>query len=343
MFKILNQMKLIIILLLTAIFIGACSTNSTGPEEESGRPEARSVAIGSLNQVFVATSGGLYQSLDNGETWKQLNTFRSGLVSVSPSGTIYSTHYASDGKYSSKETLWRSTDDGNSFQPTGWVKNKTVFGLAWLTFNNQEYIFGWVYLSGLFRSTSQGTSWEQLSIGGLNLEPLIAPDNIFIAIDEGVYRSSDNGDNWIKVLELKDVSGDTSYSFGALAFNLKGEIFAGINAWHFLGDSVETGMIYYSNDNGNNWIKTAALNSDISHLAVNSEDNIFAITKLNEVFSSTNNGVNWNRVGAIFPEESIKTIITNSNDHLFINTISNQDNHIYRSLNDGASWEQIWP
>ncbi len=343
MFKILNQMKLIIILFLTTFFGGACSLNSTGPEDESGHPEAKSLAIGSLNQVFVATTEGLFQSVDNGETWKPLDNFRSGLVSVSPSGTIYSTHYFSDGKYTSKETLWRSTDGGNSFQPTGWVKNKSVFGLSWLTFNNQEHMFGWVYLSGLYRSTSQGASWEKLSVGGLNLKPLIAPDDIFIAIDDGIYRSSDNGDNWINVLELKGKSGDTSYSFGALAFNSNGEVFAGINAWHFLGDSVETGMIYYSDDNGNNWIKTAALNSDISHLAVNSEDNIFAITKLNEVFSSTNNGVNWNRVGAIFPEESIRKIIINSKDHLFINTVGNQANHVYRSLNDATTWEQIWP
>ena len=286
---------------------------------------------------------GLFQSVDNGETWKPLDNFRSGLVSVSPSGTIYSTHYFSDGKYTSKETLWRSTDGGNSFQPTGWVKNKSVFGLSWLTFNNQEHMFGWVYLSGLYRSTSQGASWEQLSIGGLNLKPLIAPDDIFIAIDDGIYRSNDNGDNWLKVFERERISGDTSYSYDALAFNSNGEVFAGINAWHFLGDSVETGMIYHSDDNGNNWVKTAALNSDITHLAVNSEDNIFAITALNEVFNSVNNGVSWNRVSVIFPEELIGTLIINSNDHLFIKSSDNQVNHIYRSLNDGVTWESIWP
>jgi len=343
MFKILNQMKLIIFLLLTTLFLGACSTNSTSPDEESKRPEARSLATGSLNQVFVATTEGLYHSLDNGETWNPLNNFRSGLVSVSPSGTIYFTRRVSDGLYTSEEKLWRSTDGGSSFQLTGWVKNKSVSGLVWLAFNIQEHIFGWEGLSGLYRSTSYGQNWDQLLYQVLKVKPLIAPNDIFIVFFDAVYRSKDNGDNWLKVLELKDVSGDTSYSYEALAFNSNGEVFAGINAWHFLGDSVETGMIYHSDDNGNNWMKTTTLNSDITHLAVNSEDNIFAITEQNEIFISTDNGVRWKKVGSIFSDESIKTLMINSNDHLFIRTLDNQANHVYRSLNDGTTWEQIWP
>jgi photosystem II stability/assembly factor-like uncharacterized protein len=346
MFKNLKHMKLIIILLLTTLFWGACSTNSTGPDEETKRPKANSLATGSLNQVFVSTTEGLYHSLDNGETWKSLNNFYCSLVAVSPSGTIYFTYLTPDGKYTNNEKLWRSTDGGITFQVTEWVNRESVFGLVWLTFNTQEHLFGFKSLSGLYRSTTRGESWERIPGGGIiDVNPLIAPDDLFIALSDGIYRSNDNGDNWLKVLELNDVSGDTSYYHKALAFNSSGEIFAGINAWHFLGDSVETtGMIYRSDDNGNNWIKTAALNSDITHLTVNSEDNIFAITEQNEVFSSTNNGIHWNKVSVISPEEWIRTLIISSNDHLFIITRNNQGvNHIFRSLNDGVTWESIWP
>jgi len=338
MFNILNQMKLIIILLFTTLLFWACSTNSTGPEEDSALLEASSLAIGSLNQVFVATLSGLYQSLDNGETWKLLNNFRSHLVSVSPLGNIYCTSHRETGLYTSEQTLWRSTDGGKTFLKTGWVKESPQF--IWLAFNNQDHIFVRTLFSGSYRSTSQGASWERLSMGVRNL---IAPDDIFANSGDGVYRSNDSGDNWLKVFERERISGDTSYSYDALAFNSNGEVFAGINAWHFLGDSVETGMIYHSDDNGNNWMKTTTLNSDITHLAVNSEDNIFAITEQNEIFISTDNGVRWKKVGSIFSDESIKTLMINSNDHLFIRTLDNQANHVYRSLNDGTTWEQIWP
>lgn len=332
-------MKKMIVFLITLFWV-ACSSNPTEPEAVI--LEARSLVIGSSTQVFITTQEGLCQSLDDGETWKSINRDFTRLVAVSPSGTIYclkTESIYSPGLFDHhNEWLYRSTDNGKTFHLTGWAKSDIFFGMSWLTFNKQEHLFAYNWAEGVFRSTSQGDHWEKLSFG--SLMPLIAPDKLFSISRDGVYRSDDNGDNWIKVLELLDISGDTSYSYGALTFNSQGRIFAGINAQHFLGDSVETGMIYQSDDNGNNWIKTAALNSDIAHLAVNSEDKIFALTDINEVYCSIDNGIQWNKVSVISIEGYVVQFIISSNNKLFIRT---SDPKLYRSQNEGVTWEQIQP
>ena len=342
-------MKKMIVFLITLFWV-ACSSNPTEPEAVI--LEARSLAISSSNQLFVTTQEGLCQSLDDGETWKSINRDFTRLVAVSPSGTIYclkTESIYSPGLFDHhNEWLYRSTDNGKTFHLTGWAKSDIFFGMSWLTFNKQEHLFAHQRFKGLFRSTSQGEHWEELSGGSVSWgsvsfssNSLIAPDKIFRSAGDGVYRSDDDGDNWIKVLELQDISGDTSYSYGALTFNSQGRIFAGINAQHFLGDSVETGMIYQSDDNGNNWIKTAALNSDIAHLAVNSEDKIFALTDINEVYCSIDNGIQWNKVSVISIEGwGVLQFIISSNNKLFIRT---SDPKLYRSQNEGVTWEQIQP
>lgn len=338
-------MKRIIVILLIALFFGgACSTDPIGPEEDSIYPSATSLSIGSHNQVFVATYLGIYHSIDNGVTWKTLTNQYTHFVSVSPSGTIYCTSAISEGSMSFAETLWRSSDGGATFQITGWVNQSAGFGgFRWLAFNNQEHLFYKPPAAGtLHRSTSQGNSWESI-FSDYNLNSFIAPNNIFINGSDGVYRSDNNGDSWMRVLSMPDLSGDTSYSYDALAFNSLGRIYVGINASHFQNYPVETGKIYYSDDNGYNWIKIAALNRNITHFAINSNDKIFVITELNEVFSSTNNGSEWKKAGMIFTESFVEEFIISPNNTLFIRTRVDGVYRIYRSQNDGATWEQFWP
>jgi photosystem II stability/assembly factor-like uncharacterized protein len=336
-------MKMLIILFISIFVLEACSTNSTGPEEKNGQIKATSITTRGSNEIFVTTLDGLYKSADNGQTWTPLNNFQSSLVSISPNGNIFFTSHSKTGTYTSRESLWRSTDGGNTFTVTGWVHEISANSLIEINFNHQGHIFAWKLFDGLFRSTNQGDSWDRLTYGIINAPPFIAPDDLFYTSFDAVYSSEDNGDNWLKVFELKDNTGDTTYSCVALAFNATNRIFCGVNVWHFLGDSVETGMIYYSDDNGNNWIKSSALNSNITHLAINSKDNIFAINDQNEIFICKDNGIHWNRVSTISTDESIRKIIINSNDDLFIMASNIQTNNIYLSQNDGSIWLEIWP
>jgi photosystem II stability/assembly factor-like uncharacterized protein len=332
---------LIVCALLTAIFWNACSS-STEPEEFSGK--AYSLAIGSQNQLFVATNEGLYKSLDDGETWEYVNRSPSNLVSISPSGTIYCMRYESDGLYTTKDALYRSTDNGKTFTATGWATNKTVFGMQWLAFNKQEHLFAWAddFPGKLYRSTSNGQIWEVLMSDMLyDMSNLVAPDYMFSTLG-GVIRSVNNGNSWSTVLSPQNISGASPYSFGALAFNSQDRIFAVVNTYR-QSDSVKTGLIYDSDNNGNSWLKTVVSNNDITNLAVNSQDKIFAITEQHEVYCSTDNGIQWNKISVNIPKSWVQQFIISPNNKLFIRTWNNTDYGIYRSQNDGANWEQIWP
>jgi photosystem II stability/assembly factor-like uncharacterized protein len=338
-----RQNRKTIILFITTLLLGACSSEPTAPTEV--KLEVHSLAIGSSNQLLITTQEGLIRSLDNGETWESINSTLNlkGLVAVSPSGTIYCMRLESNGLYNHTETLYRSTNAGITFLSTGWNKKNISLGMLRLTFNKQEHLFAAEGFPGtIYRSTSQGEDWESLGSG--SILPLIAPDNIFGTSSDGVYRSNDNGDNWIKVLELLDITGDTTYSYGnlfsnPLAFYSQGRIFAAINATS-LGDSVEIGLVYHSDDNGNNWIKSIVTNSHITHLAVNSEDKIFAVTKLNEIHCSMDNGIQWIKVNVNAPEGWILQFIVSPNKKIFVRTDGPQ---LYRSQDEGVTWTQIQP
>lgn len=332
---------IIVFVFLTSLFCLSCSSEPTEPEEVN--LEVWSLAFGSSNQVFATASVGLCQSLDGGETWECINSKIKGGVSVSPSGTIYSMKVESDGLETTKQTLIRSTDGGKTFIATGWIRNHIYItgGMNWLAFNKQGHLFAQEH-GYLYRSTSSGQSWEilnNITLGWFYLRnpPLIAPDDLFIHKYDGVYRSEDNGDNWIQVFGLQDISGDTAYSHDALAFNSQGRIFVAINVSH-QEDSVETGIIYYSDDNGNNWIKSASLNSHITNLAVNIEDKIFAITKQSEVFYSLDNGIQWDKVSMNFPKCSVTKFLISPDKKLFIRTM--EEHYYYRSQDDGVTWER---
>jgi photosystem II stability/assembly factor-like uncharacterized protein len=332
---------IIVCVFLTTLFGVACSS-STEPEEVSGK--AYSLAIGSNNQVFVATNEGLCKSMDDGNTWEYVNRSPSDLASVSPLGVIYCMSYEKDGPYTTKKTLCRSTDNGKTFSVTAWVTNKTVFGMRWLAFNNQEHLFTWAdaYPGKLYRSTDNGQNWEELMSDMLyNMSNLIVPNDMFATLG-GVIRSVNNGDSWNTVLSSQNISGASPYSFDALAFNSQDRIFAVVNTYQ-PSDSVKTGMVYYSNNNGNSWVKTVVSNSDITNLAVNSQDKIFAITELHEVYCSIDNGIQWNKVNVNLPESWVQQFIISPNNKLFIRTWDGTNYEIYRSQNDGVNWEQIWP
>lgn len=335
----------IVFICLTSLFWWACSSGPTEPEKIN--LEIHSLAVGGPNQVFITSHSGLCQSLDNGDTWECLKTEVDGLVAVSPSGIIYCMKKVAGVKMGSHdEVLYRSTDKGKTFIPTGWMLFDTFDGMGWLTFNREEHLFGEVRgivgSKGIYRSTSSGESWERVRVtigSSLYKLHLIAPDKIFLS-DTAIHRSDDNGDSWIKVLDPQDVSGDTKFYFGPpLAFNSQGRIFAAIGVSRNT-DSVATGTVYHSDNEGHTWIKSIVAGGRIIHLAVNSEDKVFALNTLNEVYRSIDNGNQWDKVNVNSVEGRVMKFIINPNNTIFILTSSY---NLYRSKDEGVSWQLIQP
>jgi hypothetical protein len=305
------------------------------------------LAVGNNGRVYIATKNGLYQSSDNGGNWKLMDSFSnrmSNFVTVSATGNIFATQFQSISEYRSQETLYRSTDGGITWIKTGWTHETSSWGLksiSWLEFNQLEHLFAWKSMDGLYRSVSRGNSWVKLFDFPPQVVSLIAPDDIFMANWDGVFRSDDNGNSWVKVLAFE--AGLFGISVTSLTFNSDKRIFAGIDTHNSQSVPGANGLIYYSDDDGDSWIKSVELDTPVTHLAVNSKDHIFANVKRNGIIRSTNNGLEWNKVSINFPKVSVQEFIIGPADDLFVETWDNHDHKVYRSTDEGFNWKQIWP
>ncbi len=179
------------------------------------------LAINSQGHVFVATHGGLFRSMDNGESWTR---FISGMIFKD----LYSIAFNSKGDVfvgSSFGAVNRSFDNGESWtQVSSDLTDSFVRSLA---INSKDHIFAGSDGGGIYRSTDDGDSWTPINVSLTNLDVLalaITQDgNIFAGTESGgVFQSIDNGENW---LPLND--GLTNLNVSALAINASGRVFAG--------------------------------------------------------------------------------------------------------------------
>ena len=159
-----------------------------GPRNVSGR--VTDVAVGEPRGktyvIFVATaSGGVWKSVNEGTSWEpvfdQAASTSIGDVTISPSNP---------------EIVWIGTGEANIFR-------SSMAGC------------------GVFKSTDGGETWESKGLEGTHTIPRILvhptnPEIVYVAAsghewtwneDRGVFKTTDGGETWEKVLYVNDTSG----------------------------------------------------------------------------------------------------------------------------------------
>ena len=215
-------------------------------------------------------------------------------------------------------SVWKSTDKGKS-----WVETfrplEPVLGLA---LNSQGHIFAAVYLKGVYRSTDNGATWSQKTVGLTNFgaRRIVVDnvDNLYIATEGGVFKSTNSGDRW----QPKN-SGMGVRRIGWIATKPPNCLFA----------TARNGCSYRSTDNGDTWLPfTQSVSGD------------FVITPRGEVlvasgeyvFRSTDDGANWS---------STNTGLGRSGMSLAVNSVGyiygTDGKSVCRSTDDGATWSVI--
>ena len=121
---------------------------------------------------------------------------------------------------------------------------------------------------GVYRSTDAGKTWKHIGlrdagqVGKIRIHP-DDPDHVYVAVlghmfgpneERGVFRSTDGGETWEKVLFIDDRTGVVDLSMDA---NNPRILYAGAWAaerkpWSLISGS-EAGGIYRSTDGGDNW------------------------------------------------------------------------------------------
>lgn len=158
-------------------------------------------------QVIYAVGGGIYKSVDKGKTWTLILNVNSSCVDVNRSNP--NVIYASGEKYS--DYIYKSTDGGQT-----WEKKYVTSFVRSCPIASDPANPDIVYAGGgqLYRSTNGGEKWEKVDAGFNNYSAHVSsivfnPENSQIIYctkselgtgNDGVYKSADGGENWVRVM-----------------------------------------------------------------------------------------------------------------------------------------------
>jgi hypothetical protein len=252
-----------------------------------------------------SNNNGVFISLDNGMQWTQSCT---GFIN----STVYSPVIESKNSIlaPSFNGIFRSTNNGESWQQIAF--RDTV--ILSLTVDPEGNIFAGSDISGIFWSTDHGLSWqhnlEKLTIICITIDQ---SNNYYAGTNSGLYRSTDYGNNWIKMGFF------TGYVNSILAINDKTILACNLTS------------IYRSTDNGNNWVEVL---SDVSPMSLKMDPfgNIYDVGF--GVFRSTDYGITWKNILG----DTMGYLTINSLGYIFVGSL---DEGIHRTTDQGNYWSDF--
>jgi hypothetical protein len=155
----------------------------------------------------IYNGGGVYQTLDNGVTFKQLGTITHiDLVSIDFTDARRQTLLA--GGHEQKQTLYRSTDGGGNWTNVGTnLPAGSHFSSAPLVLDGHTHLVGccgWGSgTCGIWGTTNGGSSWTQASPLSATDAPLLASSGAIywsIIWNGGMAKSTDQGRTWAQTV-----------------------------------------------------------------------------------------------------------------------------------------------
>jgi photosystem II stability/assembly factor-like uncharacterized protein len=255
-----------------------------GPTVAGGRVTAVAGIPGDPNIYYVAgAAGGVFKTTDGGRTWKAIfeheGTASIGAIAIAPSNANF---------------IWVGTGEGN-------IRNDVTDG------------------KGVYFSPDAGHSWQFMGLAGTQQISSILVDphdanTVFVAAlghawgpnpDRGVFKTTDGGKTWKKVLFVNDTTGAADL---AMAAGNSKVLFAGM--WEFrrypwtMVDGGPGSGLYRSTDGGESWTKlTKGLpEGPLGRIAVavapSNPDHVYALiaAKHGMLWQSVDMGDSWSAV-----------------------------------------------
>lgn len=261
------------------------------------------------NHIFAGTAGyGVYSSTNAGQNWSWMSGGMRGLIVKSfANGKLNNENYDI---FVGAGGIHFSSDNGQN-----WVRSTfTNYGGSPSIAAEGDYIVA--AGTGLYRSTNYGNSWTLiLNSQYFSVESVALNANYsFLGVSDGIFKSSNLGENWYRVLTGPQVN---TITIGAA------NVYAGT-----------TSGVYISSNSGENWYQTTLNNNSVYSIGVNGTS-IFAGTESNGIFLSTDNCESWAQTSFI---------------NLFVNSLAVSDSGIfagtdssgvYFSSDFGQTWAEV--
>ncbi|HJT82134.1 MAG TPA: hypothetical protein VJ719_13135 [Chthoniobacterales bacterium] len=275
----------------------------------------------------TAPPGSVDEKLFKGIQWRQIGPFRGGRA-LSVEGVIGEPNIYYFGAVAGG--VWKTTDSGANWTPLFDKQDISSIGALAVAQSDHNVIYAGTgeaairgnttYGTGVYKSTDAGKTWKNIglkdtrNIGALIVDPRNADVVLVAALghafgpnqERGIFRTSDGGKTWSKVLSKDENTGGIDVVFDPHNPNI---VFATLwqarrQPWFFSSGGPGSGL-YRSEDNGVTWkrLEGNGLPEGILGrigVSVSGADpnRVYAIIEAKEggIYKSEDAGTSWSRV-----------------------------------------------